>query len=109
MNIYDTSIISFGDASYKVEENIINKYDLNNIDILKVSHHGSKTSSSKKYIDIINSKYSVISVDKNNRFGHPNGEVLDNLKESNIYRTDIDGSIIFEIKYNSIKIEIFNS
>lgn len=109
MNIYDTSIVSFGDASYKVEEDIINKYNLSNIDILKVSHHGSKTSSSKKYIDEINPKYSVISVGKNNRFGHPNEEVLDNLKESTIYRTDIDGTVIFEIKYNSIKIETFNS
>ena len=105
MNIYDTSIISFGDASYKVEEEVINKYNLNNIDILKVSHHGSKTSSSKKYIDIINPKYSVISVGKNNRFGHPNKEILDNLKYSKIYRTDKDGSVMFKIKNNKLKIE----
>lgn len=104
MNIYDTSIISFGDASYKVEEDIINKYNLSNIDILKVSHHGSKTSSSKKYIDIINPKYSVISVGKNNRFGHPNKEVLNNLEESRIFRTDLDGSIEVKLNKNGYKI-----
>ena len=104
MNIYDTSIISFGDASYKVEEDTINKYDLNNIDILKVSHHGSKTSSSKKYIDIIKPKYSVISVGKNNRFGHPNKEVLNNLEESRIFRTDLDGSIEVKLNKNGYKI-----
>ena len=104
MNIYDTSIISFGDASYKVEEDTINKYDLNNIDILKVSHHGSKTSSSKKYIDEIKPKYSVISVGKNNRFGHPNKEVLNNLEESRIFRTDLDGSIEVKLNKNGYKI-----
>lgn len=71
--------------------------------------HVSKTSSSKKYVDIINAKYSVISVGKNNRFGHPNGKVLGNIKGSNIYRTDIDGSITFKINNNSIKIKIYNS
>lgn len=108
MNIYDTSIISFGDASYKVEEDVINKYNLNNIDILKVSHHGSKTSSSSKYIDIINPKYSVISVGKNNRFGHPNENVLSNLNESKIYRTDKEGSVMFKIKNNKFQIETCN-
>ena len=44
-------------------------------------------------------------VGKNNRYGHPNKEVLDNLKNSKIYRTDQDGSIIFKIKNNTLKIE----
>ena len=42
-------------------------------------------------------------------FGHPNKEILDNLKDSTIYRTDIDGTVIFKIKNNSIKIETFYS
>ena len=50
-------------------------------------------------------KYSIISVGKNNRYGHPNKEVLDNLKDTKIYRTDIDGSILFNIKNNKLKIE----
>ena len=94
-----------GDAGIEVEEDLIEKYNLKDIDVLKVGHHGSKTSSSKEFIDEINSRYSIISVGKNNRYGHPNKEVLDNLSESKIYRTDEDGSIMFKIKNSKFKIE----
>ena len=94
-----------GDASVTTEKEILDKYNLTNIDVLKVGHHGSKTSSGKEFINEINPKYSVISVGKNNRYGHPNKEVLNNLKDSKIYRTDQDGSIMFKIKNNKLKIE----
>ena len=94
-----------GDASITTEKEILNKYNLPNIDVLKVGHHGSKTSSGKEFIDEINPEYSIISVGKNNRYGHPNKETLDNLKDSKIYRTDEDGSIMFKIKNNKLKIE----
>lgn len=90
-------MLFMGDAGVKVEEDIINKYNLNNIDILKVGHHGSKTSSSKSFIDNINPKYSIISVGKNNRYGHPDNEVLNTLSGSTIYRTDLNGSIMFKL------------
>ena len=95
-----------GDASSTTENEIMNKYNLPDIDVLKVGHHGSRTSSSKNFINEIKPKYSVISVGKNNRYGHPNKEVLENLKYSKIYRTDEDGSIMFKIKNNKLKIEI---
>ena len=94
-----------GDASIVTEEEILSKYNLPDIDVLKVGHHGSKTSSGKEFIDEINPKYSIISVGKKNRYGHPNKEVLDNLKDSKIYRTDLDGSIMFKIKNNKLNIE----
>ena len=94
-----------GDAGVEVEEELIEKYNLRNIDVLKVGHHGSKTSSSKEFVDNIVPKYSIISVGKNNRYGHPNKEVLNNLENSKIYRTDQDGSIMFKIKNNKLKIE----
>ena len=94
-----------GDAGVEVEEDLIEKYNLENIDVLKVGHHGSKTSSSKEFIDEINPKYSIISVGKNNWFGHLNDSVLDNLEESKIYRTDQDGSIMFKINKDKLKIE----
>ncbi len=94
-----------GDAGVTTEKEILDKYNLSVIDVLKVGHHGSKTSSSKEFIEEINPKYSVISVGKNNRYGHPNKKVLDNLNDSKIYRTDIDGSIMFKIKNNKLKIE----
>ena len=94
-----------GDASSTTEKEILDKYNLPEIDVLKVGHHGSKTSSSKEFIDDIKPKYSIISVGKNNRYGHPNKEVLNTLEKTKIYRTDQDGSIMFKIKNNKIKIE----
>ena len=99
-------LLFMGDASSKVENDLVEKYNLKNIDILKVGHHGSNTSSGINFIKTINPKYSIISVGKNNKYGHPNKEVLENLKESKIYRTDEDGSIMFKIKNNELKIEI---
>lgn len=94
-----------GDAGVEVEEDLIEKYNLQDIDVLKVGHHGSKTSSGKKFIDKINPEYSIISVGKNNRYGHPNKEVLNVLDKSKIYRTDQDGSIMFKIENNKLRIE----
>ena len=94
-----------GDASSTIEREILEKYNLPDIDVLKVGHHGSRTSSSKEFINEINPKYSIISVGKNNRYGHPNEEVLNNLENTKIYRTDQDGSIMFKIKNNQLKIE----
>jgi len=94
-----------GDAGIDKEKDILEKYNISDIDVLKVGHHGSRTSSGKEFINIINPKYSIISVGKNNRYGHPNKEVLNNLENSKIYRTDQDGSIMFKIKNNKLKIE----
>lgn len=103
--INNYKFLFMGDASSTAEKEILNKYNLYNIDVLKAGHHGSKTSSSKEFINSINPKYSIISVGNNNRYGHPNKEVLDNLFNSKIYRTDQDGSIMFKIKNNKLKIE----
>ena len=104
-NYNNYKFLFMGDAGIKKEMDIIDKYNLSNIDFLKVGYHGSNTSSSKYFIDSINPKYSLISVGKNNRYGHPNKEVLNNLKDSKIYKTDQDGSIMFKIKNNKLKIE----
>lgn len=96
-----------GDAGVNKENDIIEKFNLSNIDILKVGHHGSKTSTSKSFIDKINPKYSIISVGKNNRYGHPNKSVLDNLDRSIIYRTDENGSIMFKIKKNKLEVKTY--
>ena len=103
--LYGYKFLFMGDASVTTEKEILSKYNLPDIDVLKVGHHGSKTSSSKEFTNEINPKYSIISVGKNNRYGHPNKEVLDNLNNSKIYRTDQDGSIKFKIQNNKLKIE----
>ena len=103
--LYGYKFLFMGDASVTTEKEILSKYNVPDIDVLKVGHHGSKTSSSKEFTNEINPKYSIISVGKNNRYGHPNKEVLDNLNNSKIYRTDQDGSIKFKIQNNKLKIE----
>lgn len=104
-NYNDYKFLFMGDAGVEAEEDLIEKYNLQDIDVLKVGHHGSKTSSSKDFIDRISPKYSIISVGKNNRYGHPNDSVLENLEGSKIYRTDQDGSVMFKFKNNKLKIE----
>ena len=101
----DYKFLFMGDAGIEAEEDILEKYNLIDIDILKVGHHGSRTSTSKEFINNINPKYGVISVGKNNRYGHPNDEVLENLEDSIIYRTDQHGSIMFKINKDKLKIE----
>ena len=103
--INNYKFIFTGDASINTEKEILKDYNLPEIDVLKVGHHGSKTSSSKEFINEIKPKYSIISVGKDNRYGHPNKEALDNLENSKIYRTDQDGSIMLKIKNKKLKIE----
>ena len=104
-NYNSYKFLFMGDAGTSKEEDILKKYDIGSIDFLKVGHHGSKTSSDKKFIDEIKPKYSIVSVGKYNRYGHPNREVLNNLTSSKIYRTDQDGSIMFKIKKDKLQIE----
>ena len=104
-NINNYKFLFMGDAGVEVEKDLIEKYNLQDIDVLKIGHHGSKTSSDKNFIYEVNPEYSIISVGKNNLYGHPNKNVLSNLKDSKIYRTDLDGSIMFKIKNNKLKIE----
>lgn len=101
----EIKFLFMGDASTVVEQDLLSKYNLKDIDFLKIGHHGSKTSSSKKFITKTNPKYSIISVGKNNSYGHPNKDVLNNLDNSKLYRTDIDGSIVVKIKNNKFNIE----
>ena len=97
-----------GDSSSKTEEYLINNYNLANISFLKVGHHGSNTSSSPLFINKINPKVSLISVGRNNFYHHPSKEVLTNLSNSVIYRTDIDKSIKIKIN-NKVKITKLNN
>ena len=107
LSIYDNKFLFMGDAGEKAEEDLINKYNLENITVLKVGHHGSKTSSSKNFIDYVNPLISVISVGRNNRYNHPSTDVLANLSNRIIYRTDIDGTIKFNIKKNKFDIKTY--
>lgn len=93
----DKKILFTGDASYNIEDELA-EY-IGYIDLLKVSHHGSESSTSENFVYSIRPKYSIISVGKNNSYGHPSKKVLKNLNNVNskILRTDLEGEIIFKI------------
>ena len=100
----DFSILFTGDIEEKAESRILNIFS-NNLSILqatilKVAHHGSKTSTTKKFIEAVKPKIALIGVGEDNNFGHPNSGVIDRLEsiDCKIYRTDKCGEIT--IKYN---------
>lgn len=106
-HIYNFKILLMGDAGIPSEDNLMEQYNLSNIDVLKVGHHGSNTSSGKNFINKINPKISLISVGKNNRFKHPKQSVLDTLKNSSIYRTDLNGTVEVKINNRGYKIKTY--
>lgn len=102
MTYGEVSMLFTGDAEKELEENINVKTN-----ILKVSHHGSKTSSTEEFLKKNMPQVALISVGENNSYGHPNKEVLERLKKINayIYRTDLNGEIYMRL-YKNGKIRI---
>ena len=102
---YNNSFLFTGDISSKVEKKILNK-DLKS-DVLKVAHHGSDYSSTDEFLDLVDPKYAVISVGKNNIYKHPAESTLLKLNDRNIkiYRTDTSDTIIMNSDGNNITIK----
>ena len=99
INIYGSEILTLGDLSKEYED----KLDIK-ADILKLSHHGSATSSSRQFIEKVNPNLVLISAGRNNTYGHPNKEVLENVGDIPNYNTQIDGLV--RIKFYKEKVEI---
>ncbi len=102
------SLVSTGDIEKVAEEAILKEYE-NNMgilasNVLKVPHHGSKTSSTEGFLDAVNPDIALIGVGKNNKFGHPSGEVVErlNLRNIKVYRTDLNGEIMITINKNGV-------
>jgi len=93
----ETEFLLTGDAPIKTENALIYLGSNLNADILKVGHHGSKTSTSDLFVKAVAPEYAVISSGKENRYGHPTLEVLKILENNNvkILRTDTEGRIVF--------------
>lgn len=109
ISYYNFKMLFTGDIEEIAEKNLLNE----NLkaDLLKVGHHGSKTSTTKEFLDKVNPKIALIGVGKNNKFGHPNDEVIKRLENKNIkiYRTDINGEINININKNGkVKINCYN-
>ncbi|OON95196.1 MAG: hypothetical protein ATN36_08870 [Epulopiscium sp. Nele67-Bin005] len=90
----DKQILFTGDMETQSEMASLDLF--RDVDILKSAHHGSRTSSSEEFLDIVKAEYAVISAGEGNKYGHPHQEVLDRYDERNmeVYRTDLDGTII---------------
>lgn len=93
--IKDKRILIQGDAPIEIEKQILEEKKDLKADILKVGHHGSKTSSSKEYLKAVDPDLAIISAGLNNSYGHPNKETLASLNSLDIpyRRTDLEGSI----------------
>ena len=96
----DTKIMLTGDASVKTEKIILeeNSQEQLKSNILKVGHHGSRTSTSLEFLKVVNPSYAFISDGKDNKYGHPHKEILDELNQfgAKILRTDLFGTIIMK-------------
>lgn len=92
----NSKFLFMGDAESLSEKEILNKNHDISSDVLKLGHHGSSSSSSKAFLDKVSPKIAIISCGKNNDYGHPHKETSTEMKKRNIqvYRTDIDGSIV---------------
>ncbi len=111
LNYLDTKYLFMGDASKSVEKKLLDK-DIK-ADVIKIGHHGSSYSSSKKFLESVKANIAIISVGKDNKYKHPTKSVLETLNNLNIkyYRTDTDGTIKLvsdgkNIEINKIKTNI---
>ena len=95
-----------GDAPKEIEEKLIDDYNIK-ANFLKIGHHGSDTSTSPNFIRAVSPDISIISVGKNNRYGHPKESVLETLAGYPVYRTDESGTIEVKIKQNRYTIKTY--
>lgn len=102
----NSNIFIGGDLGIVIENKLLTNTDLSNIDVLKLGHHGSNSSSSYEFLARTNPKLGIISVGKNNAYKHPSTEVLDNIAKLSIktLRTDLDGDIRVYFKEFSMEI-----
>lgn len=92
-----SSFLFTGDIEKVIETQLVESGVNLDVDVLKVPHHGSSTSSSYTFLDAVTPEYCVIECGEDNSYNHPNADIVDRLElyTENIYRTDIDGTIVF--------------
>ena len=111
LDCYDTSFLFMGDIEAETERYMMRllKEDVLNVDVLKVGHHGSDTSSTEAFLEKTSPEFAVIPVGENT-FGHPSKEVLERLadKDVAVFRTDINKDIIFILTKHGISNIIYS-
>lgn len=99
LQVYGVKFLLTGDIEKKAEQYLLTHWDLPTVDVLKVAHHGSRTSTHEPWLQITQPKHAVISVGKQNRFGHPTLDVLQRLEQHqvHVWRTDQQGAISIRV------------
>ncbi len=106
--VFDQNSFLFtGDVTQSVEKGLVLGPTPHNLDadVLKVGHHGSKTSTAPEFVKAVSPEIAVISLSKDNTYGHPHQEVLDNLMGVEILRTDLEGDI--KLKSDGVSVHRF--
>lgn len=100
VSCYDKLLLFTGDASIKSEQEIMKRYQLPKVNLLKVAHHGSRTSTSATFLKTIMPEYALISMGVDNQFSHPHSEVIERLQlvTKDLFMTKEVGSIQYFIK-----------
>lgn len=106
LNYFNTNYLFMGDITTDIEEEI----ECDSVDILKVGHHGSSSSTSMEFLEKVKPKYAIISAGNNKKYNHPSKEVLERLKifgiqDNNIYITKNQGTIWVTSDGEKINIE----
>jgi competence protein ComEC len=107
LTVYGYRVMMTGDIEEKGEKTMLRHWDLPEVDVLKVAHHGSTTSTSEGWLDAIRPRMAVVSVGRNNRFGHPAPEVIRRLKDRDItvWRTDRNGAVTVRMQPGKMAVE----
>ena len=111
LNYFSNSFLFTGDLGSNKEKEILNSGANIKADVLKVGHHGSSYSTASLFLDKVNPSFAAISVGKNNIYKHPAYSTLEKLNKRGIkvYRTDLDGTILFESNGKDISVSTFDT
>lgn len=111
LNYFSNSFLFTGDLGSNKEKEILNSGANIKADVLKVGHHGSSYSTASSFLDKVNPSFAAISVGKNNIYKHPATSTLEKLNKKGIkvYRTDLDGTILFESNGKDISVSTFDT
>ncbi|MCL7746876.1 DNA internalization-related competence protein ComEC/Rec2 [Halalkalibacter alkaliphilus] len=105
-NVEEVSILFTGDLEEEGERRLLRDYPELQVDILKIGHHGSRTSTTEPFLQQLRPKAAFIPVGRNNRFGHPHPDVMSRLEEQEviIWRSDLNGAVQLLIKNKELNI-----
>jgi competence protein ComEC len=103
----NSSFLFAGDIEEEAEEDLSSLGNFLRSDVIKVPHHGGKTSAYKPFFELVSPEVAVISIGKNNAFGHPHDEMIDTLQGVRIFRTDTDGAVKIRESTHGLEIKTF--